>query len=69
MRIGERIGDLIPCFKRDNLKKLSLELNGIEPDFCLYFQHCINFEVLEHLNISHNWIGMQGLEHLKEHFR
>lgn len=29
----------------------------------------LNFEKLEYLNISSNWIGMQGLEHLKVHFR
>ncbi len=69
LRIGENLGDMLPCFKRANLKEISLEMNGIEPDFCLYLKHLINFETIEHLNISYNWIGMEGLEHLKENFK
>jgi Ran GTPase-activating protein (RanGAP) involved in mRNA processing and transport len=44
-------------------------MNGIEPNFCIYFKHMINFETIEHLNISYNWIGMEGLEHIREHFK
>lgn len=29
----------------------------------------LNFQTIQHLNLSHNWIGMQGLEHLKDHFK
>jgi len=69
LRIGENLGDMISCFKRENLKELSLEMNGIEPVFCVYLKHMINFDTIEHLNISYNWIGMEGLEHLREHFK
>jgi len=69
LRIGENIGDMLPCFRRDNLRELSLEMNGIEPEFCVYFKHMINFETIEHLNVSYNWIGMEGLEHMREHFK
>lgn len=69
LRIGENIGDMLPCFRRENLRELSLEMNGIEPEFCVYFKHMINFETIEHLNVSYNWIGMEGLEHMKEHFK
>lgn len=68
LRIGEKLGDLVSLCKNQTLKELSLELNGIEPDFCLYFPMIINFDHLQSLNISHNWIGMAGLEHLKDHF-
>lgn len=29
----------------------------------------LNFETLQSLNISHNWIGMHGLELLIDHFK
>ncbi|TNV79528.1 hypothetical protein FGO68_gene9274 [Halteria grandinella] len=66
LRIGEKIGDLVSLCKNSQLKELSLELNGIEPDFCLYFRMILNMETLQHLNLSQNWIGMLGLEHLRD---
>jgi hypothetical protein len=28
----------------------------------------VNFETLEHLNISSNWMGLHGLERIKDNF-
>lgn len=69
LRIADKLGEVIAACRRPEIKELNLEYNGIEPDFCLYFQHIINYETLEHLNISHNWIGMQGIEHMINHFK
>ena len=69
LRIGEKIGDLVAACKSPKLREINLEYNGIEPDFCMYFQMILNFETLEHLDISHNWVGHVGIEHLKDHFR
>jgi|LauGreDrversion4_2_1035121.scaffolds.fasta_scaffold313351_3 Ran GTPase-activating protein (RanGAP) involved in mRNA processing and transport len=52
MKIGEHLGDMIPSFRRETIKSIALEQNGIETDFCLYFHHMLNFEKLEYLNIS-----------------
>jgi len=69
LRIGEKLGDLVACCKNPSLKELNLEYNGIEPEYCLLLTMIINFEHLEHLNISHNWIGMHGIERLYDHFK
>ena len=68
IRVADHLGDIIAACKRPCIKELNLEYNGIEPEFCLYFQMILDFEHLEHLNISHNWIGLHGLELLKDHF-
>lgn len=68
MRIGENIGELKGACKRPSIKTLELELNGIEPEYCLYLPHLINFETLESLNLSNNWIRMVGLERIKDNF-
>lgn len=69
LRIGEKIGDLVAACKNASIKDINLEYNGIEPDFCLYIQMIVNFETLEKLDLSHNWVGHTGLEHMKDHFR
>jgi Leucine-rich repeat (LRR) protein len=69
LRIGEKIGDLVAACKNAQIKDINLEYNGIEPDFCLYIQMIVNFETLERLDLSHNWVGHIGLEHMKDHFR
>eukprot|EP00347_Sterkiella_histriomuscorum_P020245 403338537 len=56
------------AIKRPQIEEVNLELNGIEPEYCLYFQMLLNFETLQHLNISHNWIGLHGLELIKDQF-
>jgi len=43
MRIGDHLGDLVPAFKNSQIKSLILELNGIEPESCLYLNYIINF--------------------------
>mgnify|MGYP001580504587 CR=1 FL=1 len=68
MRIGEHLGELVKIGKRPNLKHLELGLNGIEPEYCLYFENIINFETLETFDISNNWIGYIGIERMKDFF-
>lgn len=46
MRIGDHLGDLVPAFKNSKIKSLILDLNGIEPESCLYLNYIINFEHL-----------------------
>jgi hypothetical protein len=69
MRIGDHLGDLVPAFKNAKTKSLSLELNGIEPESCLYLNFIINFDHLMELNLNNNWIGINGIERLKDNFR
>ena len=54
---------------RPKLLTLSLPLNGIEAEYCLYFQHLLNFETLNHLDLSSNWFGMPGLSRFKHTFK
>ena len=65
MSIVDNLGDLVQAVNRPKLKKLSLPLNGIEPEFCLYFQQMLPFETLEELNLSSNWFGIAGLNRFK----
>jgi len=44
--IVDHIGDLVQACKRPKLKSLNLPLNGIEPEYCSYFQYLLNFETL-----------------------
>ena len=69
MRIGEKLGDLVSACKSHKIKEINLEFNGIEPDFCIYFQMILNFETLECLDLSHNWVGHTGLDHMRSHFK
>ena len=65
MSIVDNLGDLVQAVNRPKLRKLSLPLNGIEAEFCLYFQHMLPFETLEELNLSSNWFGIPGLARFK----
>ena len=69
MSIVDNLGDLVAAVKRPKLKKLSLPYNGIEHEFCLYFQYMLNFDTLQHLDLSCNWFGMNGLARFKDHFK
>ena len=44
-------------------------MNGIEPEFCLFFQQILPFDTLQELNLSSNWFGTLGLERFKEQFK
>lgn len=68
MRIGENLGEFMKSCKNPNIKHLDLELNGIEAEYVLYLNLILNFETLESLNISNNWIGLMGLERIKDNF-
>lgn len=46
MSIVDNLEDLATAINRPKLKKLSLPLNGIEPEFCLFFQHILPFDTL-----------------------
>ena len=61
MSIVDNLSELAQAVNRPKLKKLSLPLNGIEPDYCLFFQQMLPFETLEELNLSSNWFGAKGL--------
>lgn len=61
MSICDNLGDLGQAVNRPKLKKLCLPLNGIEAEFCLYFQQMLPFETLEELDINSNWFGTEGL--------
>ena len=61
MSIVDNLGDLVQAVNRPKLKKLSLPLNGIEPEFCLYFQQMLPFDTLEELDLNSNWFGLAGL--------
>ena len=65
MSIVDNLGDLVQAVNRPKLKKLSLPLNGIEPESCLYFQYMLPFETLEELDLSSNWFGIPGLAQFK----
>lgn len=68
MQIGEHLGDLVGACKRPNIKSLDLKLNGIEADYCIYFGFILNFNTIEELNLSQNWILLNGLERMTECF-
>jgi len=36
-------------------------MNGIEKEYCEYFNHMLPFETLESLNLSSNWFGSEGI--------
>ena len=61
MSIVDNLGDLAQAVNRPKLKKLSLPLNGIEPEFCLFFQSILPFDTLQELDLSSNWFGTMGL--------
>ena len=68
MRIGDHLQDFIKSIKRPQIKHLDLELNGIESESVLYLNYILNFETIVSLNISSNWIGLHGLERIKDNF-
>ena len=68
MSVVDHLQDLILAIKRPKLKVLKLPYNGIEQMQCEYFQHIINFETLEHLDLSSNWFGLTGLKRFANHF-
>jgi len=68
MRVGEHIADLAPAAKHAKTKSLNLELNGIEPEYVLYLRYLINFQTLECLDLTGNWIGLGGLTTIKDDF-
>ena len=69
MSIVDNLGDLVQAVNRPKLKRLSLPLNGIEPEYCLYFQQMLPFETLEQLDLYSNWFGIPGLTRFKDQFR
>ena len=69
MSIVDHIGDLVQAVNRPKLKILKLPLNGIEAEYCLYFNHLLNFETLVHLDLSSNWFGVPGLSRFKHTFK
>jgi hypothetical protein len=69
MSIVDHIGDLVQAVNRPKLKTLKLPLNGIESEYCLYFNHLLNFDTLLHLDLSSNWFGVPGLSRFKHTFK
>jgi hypothetical protein len=69
MSIVDHLGDLTQAINRPKLRSLSLPYNGLEAEYCLYFKHLLNFETLQHLNLSCNWFGMPGLARFKHTFK
>jgi hypothetical protein len=69
MSIVDHIGDLVQAVNRPKLQTLKLPLNGIEAEYCLYFNHLLNFETLLHLDLSSNWFGVPGLSRFKHTFK
>lgn len=68
MSIVDHLQDLSVALRRPKLKALSLPCNGIEAQFCIYFQHVLNFKTLQELDLSSNWFGMAGLANFKSAF-
>jgi hypothetical protein len=52
---------MIQACKRPKLKRLALPMNGIEKEYCEYFNYMLPFETLESLNLSSNWFGSEGI--------
>ena len=69
MSIVDNLGDLVQAVNRPKLRKLSLPLNGIEPEFCLYFQQMLPFDTLEELDLHSNWFAVPGLTRFKNQFK
>lgn len=69
MSIVDHIGDLVQAVNRPKLRILKLPLNGIEAEYCVYFNHLLNFETLLHLDLSSNWFGVAGLSRFKHTFK
>jgi Ran GTPase-activating protein (RanGAP) involved in mRNA processing and transport len=69
MSIVDHIGDLVQAVNRPQLKTLKLPLNGIEAEYCLYFNHLLSFDSLTHLDLSSNWFGVPGLSRFKHTFK
>jgi len=57
----DHLHDMIQACKRPKLKKLALPMNGIEKEYCEYFNYMFPFETLESLNLSSNWFGSEGI--------
>ena len=68
MSIVDHLQDLSVALRRPKLKVLCLPCNGIEAQFCIYFQYVLNFKALEQLDLSSNWFGIAGLENFKSAF-
>jgi Leucine-rich repeat (LRR) protein len=64
----DHLHEMLMAVKRPKLKHLSLPLNGIEQEYCQYFNYMFNFETLESLNLSSNWFGQEGLKRFKDQF-
>ena len=69
LRLVDHLEDMMQAIKRPKLKHLNLMLNGIEQEYCTYFNYMLNFETIESLNISSNWFGCAGLKRFKEQFK
>ena len=69
MSIVDNLHELVMAVRRPKLKKFSIPYNGIEQEYCLYFKDMLNFETLQHLDLSCNWFGMAGLERVKHQFK
>ena len=68
MGIVDNLQDMAPIVNRPKLKRLSLPYNGIEAQFCVFFQQMLPLETLEEIDLSSNWFGTAGLAHLKTQF-
>ena len=68
LSLVDHLHEMVTAIKRPKLKHLSLPLNGIEQEYCQYFNYMFSFETLESLNLSSNWFGQQGLKRFKGQF-
>ena len=67
--IGKDLTELLSSFRQDSTRSINLELNGITHDyFKIHFKHMVNFENLQELNISNNWIDLYDLYDVKNEF-
>lgn len=69
MSLVDHLQDLTVAIKRPKLKSLAIPYNGITYEFCVIFNHVLNFETLQELNLSCNWFGLPGLEKFCSSFK
>jgi Ran GTPase-activating protein (RanGAP) involved in mRNA processing and transport len=61
--LGHSLSEIVPFFP-SNLSSFGLILNGITPDLCKVFPLLLKSTNITSIDISHNWIGMEGVVNL-----
>lgn len=67
--LGENLDVFAQSFKHPSIIGLDLQLNGLTKNvLTACFKHVVNFDVLEELDLSSSWFGVDGLYEVKDEF-